>query len=536
MRPSSVAFEQLGDLRACSRSPAARRRPSRGSRTRDSSSRQLADHRLVALLEDVQRHRLARQQHEAEREEREALDGLAHRCPRLAGCRCGERSPGRAVPPAAADARARRAARAGADREARLERGRVRPAAGGGGGVRGRRGRAQPLSGRRRGCALREALAERHGVPPEQVVPGNGADELIRLCGSRRSTRATPPCSRGRRSRATCRPRPCTGPAPCRCRCATAPSTSTPRWPRVAAGAGRREARLSSPTPTTPRARCSTARELRALPRRAARPDVLCVLDEAYAEYADPEPEGPALLREGVRPAVRAAHLLEGLRAGRAAGRLRARLARDRRRARPRAADLQRQPARPGGGARVAARARRGGGARGPRARARASGCTRRSPSAGLEPVRLAGELRLRRRARTATATDWRSGCCARASSSARCGGFGAPGAIRVTCGTDEENAAFAEALARVVPAACAPRRWSTETAGPAHVATVSFLASAGGADRRLLGRAGRRHGARTRGAAPRCARGLRRQRGGDARDGGDHGAGALRRAVHPGA
>ena len=28
--------------------------------------------------------------------------------------------------------------------------------------------------------------------------------------------------------------------------------------------------------------------------------------------------------------------------------------------------------------------------------------------------------------------------------------GFGAPGAIRVTCGTDEENAEFAEALKRV--------------------------------------------------------------------------------------
>ena len=33
----------------------------------------LADHRPVALLEDVQRHRLLRQQHEPEREQREAL-------------------------------------------------------------------------------------------------------------------------------------------------------------------------------------------------------------------------------------------------------------------------------------------------------------------------------------------------------------------------------------------------------------------------------------------------------------------------------
>src|ERR671915_2292036 len=31
------------------------------------------------------------------------------------------------------------------------------------------------------GLRLREALAERHGVPVEQVVLGNGADELIRL-------------------------------------------------------------------------------------------------------------------------------------------------------------------------------------------------------------------------------------------------------------------------------------------------------------------------------------------------------------------
>ena len=32
------------------------------------------------------------------------------------------------------------------------------------------------------GVPLREALAERHGLAPEQVVLGNGADELIRLC------------------------------------------------------------------------------------------------------------------------------------------------------------------------------------------------------------------------------------------------------------------------------------------------------------------------------------------------------------------
>src|SRR4029079_13847959 len=31
-------------------------------------------------------------------------------------------------------------------------------------------------------------------------------------------------------------------------------------------------------------------------------PRVLCVLDEAYAEYAEPEPEGPALVREGRAP------------------------------------------------------------------------------------------------------------------------------------------------------------------------------------------------------------------------------------------
>ena len=43
-----------------------------------SSVEALADHQLVALLEDVERDELARQQHEPEREQREALDGRAH--------------------------------------------------------------------------------------------------------------------------------------------------------------------------------------------------------------------------------------------------------------------------------------------------------------------------------------------------------------------------------------------------------------------------------------------------------------------------
>ena len=40
--------------------------------------RALADHLLVALLEYVERDLLAREQHETEREQRKALDCLAH--------------------------------------------------------------------------------------------------------------------------------------------------------------------------------------------------------------------------------------------------------------------------------------------------------------------------------------------------------------------------------------------------------------------------------------------------------------------------
>ena len=61
-----------------SRSPRARRR-----REEDAELALVleaeADHQLVALLEDVQRDDLAREQDEAEREQREALDRFAHR-------------------------------------------------------------------------------------------------------------------------------------------------------------------------------------------------------------------------------------------------------------------------------------------------------------------------------------------------------------------------------------------------------------------------------------------------------------------------
>ena len=54
-------------------------------------------------------------------------------------------------------------------------------------------------------------------------------------------------------------------------------------------------------------------------------------------------------------------------------------------------------------------------------------------------------------------------------------------------------------------------------------------------ADRRLLDRARRRRGAGPRGRAARRAAGLRREHRGDARDGGHHRPGPLRRPAHPG-
>jgi histidinol-phosphate aminotransferase len=143
------------------------------------------------------------------------------------------------------------------------------------------------------GARLREELASRYVVPPEQIVLGNGADELIRFA-------AIATLDPGDR--------------------AVYPWPSFQSYPTaVAAAAGRStavalrdravdldalldacvDAKLvylanpNNPTGTLV-ARDQITRFVQALP-----PSVLCVLDEAYAEYAEDEPAGVDLVREG---------------------------------------------------------------------------------------------------------------------------------------------------------------------------------------------------------------------------------------------
>jgi histidinol-phosphate aminotransferase len=294
------------------------------------------------------------------------------------------------------------------------------------------------------GVRLREELAKRHGLPAEQVVLGNGADELIRLC-------AVATLDAGDR--------------------AVLPWPSFPSYVVSAASAGAtpvavplKDRRLDVdrllseahygtklvylPNPNNPTGvlldRAEVRRFLDAVP-----PDVLVVIDEAYAEYAEPEPEGPALLREGrerlcVLRTFSKVYGLAALRVGYAL-------------ASPAIADgLDRvrpifnvnQPAQEAALASLHEQHAIGGRvehARHAREQIRAAlanaGLDAQASQTnfvyadvpGGDSVGLADRL-------------LRAGFIVRELT-----GFGAPGAIRVTAGTDEENALFAETLPTVV-------------------------------------------------------------------------------------
>ena len=145
------------------------------------------------------------------------------------------------------------------------------------------------------GLRLREALSARHGVPVEQIVLGNGADELIRLCAV-----ATLDAGDG-----AVFPWPSFPSYVVAAACSGAEALRVPLRERkfdldaLLDACRRRRAKIVYlANPNNPSGalldRGELARFLGELPE-----GVLCVLDEAYAEYADPAPEGVALLRDG---------------------------------------------------------------------------------------------------------------------------------------------------------------------------------------------------------------------------------------------
>jgi histidinol-phosphate aminotransferase len=296
------------------------------------------------------------------------------------------------------------------------------------------------------GLRLRHELADRHRVPPEQVVLGNGADELIRLCGlisletGDRGVLAWPSYPSYGTSIACC------GGEPVRVPLAGRAIDLDALLAAVASG-GPRSKLVYVANPNNPTGRMIDRAELREfldlLPDGA-----MCVLDEAYAEYADVAPEGIALVREG-RPRLAVLRTfskvygLAALRLGYAV-------------ASPDVADaLDRvrpifnvnQPAQEA--ALASLREREAVAGRVEHARRARQTLARALAGAGLDPeasqanfvyadvpegdgLALADRLLY-------------SGVMVRA-----LGGFGAPQAIRVTVGTDEENELFTRALESV--------------------------------------------------------------------------------------
>ena len=296
------------------------------------------------------------------------------------------------------------------------------------------------------GEELRAALAAIHGLPIEQLVLGNGADELIRLCGASALDAGD----------AAVFPWPSFPSYISAAACHGADAVQVPLRDRsldldavldaleAPAPSGGRRRLLFLANPNNPTGTLLDRAELRAF--LAALPaHVLCVLDEAYAEYAEPEPEGPALLREGhtslcVLRTFSKVYGLAGLRIGYAL-------------ASPEIADALARvrpvfnvnaPAQEAALASLDCRDEVAG--RVAHARAARRALHETLAAHGLDPVPSQANF---------VYADVPSGDgAALADRLLRAGfivraldGFGAPGAIRVTCGTDEENAAFAAAL-----------------------------------------------------------------------------------------
>jgi len=174
-------------------------------------------------------------------------------------------------------------------------------------------------------------------------------------------------------------------------------------------------------------------------------PRVLCVLDEAYAEYADPAPEGPALVAEGreslcVLRTFSKAYGLAALRVGYAIASPDVAAALNR----VRPIFNVNQPAQEAALAalgEVDAVAQRVAHVHGAREQLRSA-----LEASGLDPVASQTNFVL------AGAPDGDADGLAdrllhRGFIVRALRGFGAPRAIRVTCGTDEENTAFAAIL-----------------------------------------------------------------------------------------
>jgi histidinol-phosphate aminotransferase len=297
-------------------------------------------------------------------------------------------------------------------------------------------------SGRR----LREELAAHHGLPLEQLVLGNGADELIRMC----AVATIDPGDRG------VYPWPSFPSYGTSIVCCGGEAVQVPPVGRATdldavlaavVDGGARTKLVCLANPNNPVGNVIDRGELRRFLGQLPE-TVLCVLDEAYADYADAEPEGIALVREGVtRLAVlrtfSKVYGLASLRVGYAL-------------ASPEVADaLDRvrpmfnvsQPAQEAALASLhepEAVAERIEHAR--RARAELASALSR---AGLDPepsqtnfvyADVAGGD-----GAGLTERMLHAGVMVRA-----LGGFGAPQAIRVTVGTDEENRFFARALEQV--------------------------------------------------------------------------------------